>query len=102
MTAVISTRERIIFATVLELGAGFIHSERTIVQLHAVKGADCGLRFVRPSHFYKRESTRLPAVAIDDDSDSLDCPICREKVAQLPIGHRKIQIADKDVGHKTL
>jgi hypothetical protein len=66
VTASAATRAALRFRT------GFVHVQRSTVEIPTVEAADRGITFGIDAHFDKGESARLPGIAIGHDVDALD------------------------------
>jgi hypothetical protein len=73
---------------------GFIHNERTAIEVRAVELVDSGLGLFVRSHFHETEALGAAGVAVDDDAKALDLADLAEHFAHAIFGDVERKVAD--------
>ena len=93
-TAAVSTTAA---AAALGLRTGFVHIDRTAVEVASVQGSDGRLRRRAVCHFDERETTGLTRVTVGDDVYALHGAEVGERLVQVVLGGAEAEIANKYV-----
>jgi hypothetical protein len=82
-----------------ELGAGFVHSQRPIIQNYPVQSGDRSPSFVSAGHLDESKATGLTGIAILHDGDTLDRAAGREERSQLVLSCFGVKVPNENVHH---
>ena len=84
-------------AAALGLGTGFVHIDRTAVEVASVQGSNGGFRGRAVGHFDERKAPGLARVAVGHDVDAFHTPEVGERLMQVVLGRAEAEIANKYV-----
>jgi len=84
------------------LWARLVDVEGTTSHLGSVQAGDGFLALPIIGHFNEAETTRLAAVAVGNDGDFVDLPVCPKCLSQIIFSGSEIQISDVNVFHACL
>ena len=84
----------------MKLRASFVHVHRTTVKHRSVECRNSALGFRRFRHLYESDATRFARIPVLYDGDAFDGTVDCKQFPQLLLGHRDIQVPDKNVSHE--
>lgn len=93
---------RIVCAIVINLGAGFVHPDRTPIERRSIQRSNRCLGFHRLRHLDESHTARFARIPIHDEGDSLDGPVSRKEIAQLLLGQSDIEVPNKNISHESI
>jgi hypothetical protein len=81
------------------LGTGFVDVQRSPVEFPAVQFRDGAIRVRVGAHLDKTKPSCLTGIAIRDNTDSLDGPVCLEQRAYRIFGGTEAEVSNKNILH---
>ena len=82
-----------------DLGAGFVHSQRPIIQNYPVQSGDRSPSLFRAGHLDESNAAGLTGIAILHDGDTLDRAKGSEERSQLVFGCLGVKVPNENVHH---
>ena len=86
----------------MKLRASFVHVDRAAVHHRSIECSNRTLGFRCLCHFKEGDAARFARIPVFDNADSFDAAVDAEKLAQLLLRHRDVQVPNKNISHEII